>query len=98
MSLPEFHSPMTEVPATVAVFSPTPLLTVAIEARSDAQSELHIHAGGQGFWVARMIARLGVPVMLCAQLGGDTGRLRKTLIADGTRARMQYRHCGVNGC
>ena len=29
-----------------------------------------------------MIARLGVPVMLCAPLGGDTGRLLKTLIAD----------------
>jgi len=30
MNCPESQSPMTEVPATVAVFSPTPLLTVTI--------------------------------------------------------------------
>ncbi|HMC64599.1 MAG TPA: PfkB family carbohydrate kinase [Gemmataceae bacterium] len=70
-----------EIPPAIAVFSPTPLLTVTIEARSDGGPELHIHAGGQGFWVARMVARLGVPVTLCAPFGGDTGRLLKTLVA-----------------
>ena len=66
----------------ITVYSPTPLLTVTIEARSDGQPELHIHAGGQGFWVARMIARLGEKVTLCAPFGGDTGRLLKTLITE----------------
>lgn len=63
-------------PPTIAVFSPTPLLTVTIEARSDGGPELHVHAGGQGFWVARMIARLGEPVALCAPFGEDAGTLR----------------------
>ncbi len=69
-------------PSGICIFAPTPLLTVTIEAKSDGRPELHIHAGGQGFWVARMIARLGERVTLCAPLGGDTGRLLKTLMAD----------------
>ena len=65
----------------ITVFSPTPLLTVTIESQAEGHPELHIHAGGQGFWTARMIARLGVDVVLCCPLGGDTGRLLRTLIA-----------------
>ena len=53
-----------------------------MEARSDGRPELHIHAGGQGFWMARMVARLGERVVLCAPFGGDTGRLLKTLMID----------------
>src|SRR5262245_48816583 len=66
----------------VVVFSPTPVLTVTIEAGANNHPELHIHAGGQGFWVARMIARLGLKVTLCAPFGGDTGRLLQRLVAD----------------
>jgi 1-phosphofructokinase len=69
-------------PSGITIFAPTPLLTVTMEAKSDGRAELHIHAGGQGFWVARMIARLGERVTLCTPLGGDTGRLLKTLMAD----------------
>jgi 1-phosphofructokinase len=68
--------------ATIAVFTPSPILTVTIEAAADDQPELHIHAGGQGFWMARMVARLGDRVCLCAPFGGDTGRLLKTLVTD----------------
>jgi 1-phosphofructokinase len=68
--------------AAIAVFTPSPILTITLEARADGQPELHIHAGGQGFWMARMAARLGDRVCLCAPFGGDTGRLLKTLVAD----------------
>src|SRR5690606_30991222 len=85
--MPTDLSSPSDVPASVAVFSPTPLLTVTVEAAPDGRPELHVHAGGQGFWVARMVARLGVPVTLCAPFGGDTGRLIKVLVADeGVRA------------
>lgn len=64
----------------IAVFSPTPLLTVTIEKGAGEQPEIHLHAGGQGFWVARMVARLEVPVTLCAPFGNDTGRVLRALI------------------
>jgi 1-phosphofructokinase len=89
--------PASEIPGAITVFCPTPLLTVTIEARSDGRPELHIHAGGQGFWVARMVARLGVPVTLCAPLGGDTGLLLKTLIAVEEVQVCGVDIAGVNG-
>ena len=66
----------------VAVLAPSPLLTVTIEQGADDLPEVHIHAGGQGFWVARMVARLGVAVTLCAPFGNDTGRVLRPLIED----------------
>ena len=38
----------------LAVFGPSPLLTVTIEPGAD-RPEVHLHAGGQGFWVARLV-------------------------------------------
>lgn len=64
---------------SVLVFAPTPLLTVTIEDRG-GEPDLHIHAGGQGVWQARMISSLGVPVVLCAALGGETGQVLRHLI------------------
>jgi 1-phosphofructokinase len=64
----------------VAVFSPSPLLTVTIEKGVGDSPEMHLHAGGQGFWVARMLARLDVLVTLCAPFGNDTGRVVRALI------------------
>ena len=54
------------------VFAPTAMLTVTIERPAD-EVELHLHAGGQGVWQARMIRSLGVPVTLCAAVGGEIG-------------------------
>jgi len=45
-------SPSAEQP-TVAIFGPDPLLSVTIEARGQ-RDEVHVHAAGQGVWVARM--------------------------------------------
>jgi 1-phosphofructokinase len=63
----------------IAVFAPSPILTVTIEPGPD-RAEVHLHAGGQGFWVARMAARLGAEVTLCCALGGEPGQVLRGLI------------------
>lgn len=56
----------------VAIFAPLPVLTVTVEDRS-GEADIHVHAGGQGVWQSRMMSSLGVPVVLCSALGGETG-------------------------
>ena len=63
----------------IAVFGPSPLLTVTIEPGTD-RPEVHLHAGGQGLWVARMVANLGGNGSLCCALGGEPGRVLRALI------------------
>lgn len=65
----------------VAIFGPHPLLTVTVEARPDGRDEIHFHAGGQGVWVARMVAELGAEPVLCSFAGGESGALLRTLLA-----------------
>jgi 1-phosphofructokinase len=60
------------MPDAVVVFAPAPVLTVTIEDRA-GEPDIHVHPGGQGVWQARMISSLGVPVVLCCGLGGETG-------------------------
>jgi len=70
------------------VFSPTPQLTVTVEADPADGDEVHFHAGGQGVWQARMINSLDVDVVLCCGLGGESGLLLGPLIgAEGIRVR-----------
>jgi 1-phosphofructokinase len=64
---------------SVVVFAPSPLVTVTVEDRAGVP-DIHVHAGGQGVWQARMISTLGVPVVLCAALGGETGDLLTHLL------------------
>lgn len=61
------------------MFTPSPLLTITIEAGAD-RPEVHLHAGGQGFWVARLAATLGSEVTLSCALGGEPGRVLRGLI------------------
>jgi 1-phosphofructokinase len=78
-----FDTPTTDLDGRVAVFAPSPVLTVTAEAGPD-QPEIHLHAGGQGFWVARMAALLGSDVTICCALGGESGRvLRPVIEAEG---------------
>lgn len=70
------------------VFAPDPLLTVTVEAGSDGD-EIHLHAGGQGFWVAQMIANLGVEVSLCGPFGGESGRVVRSLIDQEPSIRIR---------
>jgi 1-phosphofructokinase len=60
---------------TVAVLAPVLYLTVTIEASPSGNDEVHIHPGGQGFWVARMLKHLGERPLLCGPLGGESGKV-----------------------
>lgn len=66
-------------PRSVFVFAPAPLLTITIEEQGGVP-DIHLHPGGQGFWIARMAASLGVPVTVCGCFGGETGRVAQALI------------------
>lgn len=66
----------------VCVFAPVLFVSVTIELGDDRRDEIHIHPGGQGFWIARMIRRLGGRPVLCAPLGGEAGHLLRVVIPD----------------
>jgi len=67
----------------VAVFGPSPLLSIAIEARGvDDGDDIHLHAAGQGVWVARMAAELGAEPVLCGFAGGETGMVLRRLLEE----------------
>ena len=68
-----------ELAGRVAVFAPSPLLTITIEP-GVARPEVHLHAGGQGVWVARLAATLGAEVVLCCALGGESGQVLRGLL------------------
>jgi 1-phosphofructokinase len=61
-------------PDAVVIFAPLPILTVTVEDRSGTP-DIHVHAGGQGVWQSRMVSSLGVPVVLCCRVGGETGEV-----------------------
>jgi 1-phosphofructokinase len=65
------------------VFAPAPLLTVTIEQAGDPDAaEIHLHAGGQGYWIARLVAALGVPVAFCTTFGGEAGAVVRGILTD----------------
>lgn len=66
---------------SLVVFAPSPLLTVTVEDPGTERQEIHLHAGGQGFWVARMASLLGAEVTLCCALGGEPGTVLRAMIA-----------------
>ncbi|MCE7000179.1 PfkB family carbohydrate kinase [Saccharothrix sp. S26] len=74
------------MPGRVAVFAPSPELTVTVE-ELDGTPDIHIHAGGQGVWISRMIESLGAEVVLCSALGGETGQVLRHLIGVELKAR-----------
>ncbi|MCT2585499.1 phosphofructokinase [Actinophytocola sp. S1-96] len=64
----------------MVVFAPSPQLTVTVE-QVEGSPDVHVHAGGQGFWQSRMITALGSPVTLCCALGGESGTVLRHLMA-----------------
>jgi 1-phosphofructokinase len=65
----------------VAVFGPNPLLSVTVEAlAAGSGDDIHVHAAGQGVWVARMAAELGAEAVLCGFVGGETGGVLRSLL------------------
>jgi 1-phosphofructokinase len=65
----------------VAVFGPHPMLSITIEAlTAEGGDDIHVHAAGQGVWVARMAAELGARPVLCGFIGGETGTVLRPLL------------------
>jgi len=67
----------------ICVFASALILTITVEPPGEEESPpaVHLHPGGQGFWVARMIARLGVEPILTAPVGGETGQVLQSLLS-----------------
>lgn len=63
----------------VTIFAPAPILTVTVEEHGGGQ-EIHVHAGGQGVWQARMLLRLGSTVTMCCALTGEAGAVLRHLL------------------
>jgi 1-phosphofructokinase len=83
----------------VCVFAPAPLLTVTLETAEGADdTEIHLHAGGQGFWIARLVEVLGAEVVLCSTFGGETGRVVRGLLEDEPLTLRSVGTGGWNGC
>lgn len=67
----------------VAIFSPNPMVSVAIESFSaDGGDDIHVHPAGQGVWVARMAAELGAEPVLCGFIGGEVGTVLRPLLEE----------------
>jgi 1-phosphofructokinase len=81
----------------VAVFGPHPLLTVTAEARGDGE-DIHLHAGGQGVWVARTAGELGAHPVLCGFVGGETGDVLEPLLERLPGERRLVRTGSASGC
>lgn len=67
--------------ADVVIFAPSPVLEITVEEHADG-GDVHVHAGGQGVWQARMLMTLGRDVLLCAVLSGETGRVLGHLLTE----------------
>lgn len=57
------------------MLGPVLYLTVTVELSSAETDEVHIHPGGQGFWVARMLKHLDERPLLCGPVGGEAGKV-----------------------
>jgi 1-phosphofructokinase len=71
----------------VAIFAPALLLLIELHMSADDQTEVHLHAGGQGYWIARMVQALGARPLPCVCVGGEPGSaLRSIIESDGLDA------------
>lgn len=61
------------------MFSPLPLLTITVESHGTEEHRVHIHAGGQGIWVARMVCTMRTGALLVGCFGGETGAVASSL-------------------
>lgn len=67
----------------VAIFSPNPMVSIGIESfSSEGGDDIHVHAAGQGVWVARMAAELGADPVLCGFIGGEVGSVLRPLLEE----------------
>lgn len=80
-------APEHDVPC-VAVFAPALILLIEIH-EVEGEADVHLHAGGQGFWVCRMIQALGGDPVPCIPIGGEPGVALDAIVrADGINAQF----------
>lgn len=82
----------------VAIFAPHPLLSITIEDRGPDGDDIHLHAAGQGVWVARMAGELGAEPVLCGFIGGETGAVLQPLLERLPGERRLVETGGSSGC
>ncbi|MGH8976708.1 MAG: PfkB family carbohydrate kinase [Acidimicrobiia bacterium] len=64
----------------LAIFSPALVLLIELECDAEENIEVHLHPGGQGYWVGRMASALGARPVLCAPVGGESGTVVSDLL------------------
>lgn len=72
----------------VVVVSPALLVSVTIELAPDGGDEVHVHAAGQGYWVARMLRTLGARPVLVTTCGGETADVVPALAGADADVRL----------
>jgi 1-phosphofructokinase len=80
----------------VTLLAPSPILTVTLE-HEGPEPELHLHPGGQGYWVARMLGGFGITVAFCAPLGGEVGTVLRALFRTEWLEPHAVESAGWNG-
>ncbi|WP_448070535.1 1-phosphofructokinase family hexose kinase [Georgenia yuyongxinii] len=63
------------------VLAVAPVLEISVETTFNNPDDphVHVHVGGQGLWVARMVATLGGRAVVAAPFGGETGLAAEAL-------------------
>jgi 1-phosphofructokinase len=77
-----------------AVIGPLFFLTVTIEQEHESH-RVHLHPGGQGFWIARMITVLGCEARLVSPIGGEAGDVLAALLP-GWEVELQSLKAGID--
>lgn len=72
---------MTTDADAIALLAPAVSVSITIE-QADEGDEIHLHAGGQGLWVGRVLRQLGHHPVACAPVGGESGRTLLGLISE----------------
>ncbi|MBB5787901.1 1-phosphofructokinase family hexose kinase [Jiangella mangrovi] len=80
----------------VALFAPLPVLTLTVEDQA-GRPDIHVHAGSQGVWQARMLVTLGSSVTMCCVLAGETGLVLRHLLEDEGVTVKAVQGVGRNG-
>lgn len=65
----------------IALLAPAVYIAITIE-RADEGDDIHLHAGGQALWMARVLRQLGHRPVACAPVGGEAGRTLLGLIGE----------------
>ncbi len=89
---------MTEPHGRIAVFGPSPMLSVTIERRGAGNDDVHCHPAGQGVWLSRMAAELGARPVLCSFIGGETGAVLEPLLEQLPGDLRLVRSTSGTGC